>query len=92
MSSSPSVMVFLALTPGGLTEALRLARGTHPVWCCPSAIAEAEFKTKHLPNLTRFAYSLATLTGGSSQLAQALDTIDQHHPGERVWVENASAV
>jgi hypothetical protein len=85
-------MVFLALTPGGLSEALLLAGGIHPVWCCPSAISEDAFKAKHLPNLTRFAYSIAAPAGAPSPLAQALDTIDQHHPGERVWLENAFAV
>ena len=82
-------MVFLALTPGGLVEALAFASGSSPVWCCASAISEAEFAARRLPNLTRFAYIVGS--GSSSRIAEALITIDEHHPNERVWVESTGA-
>jgi len=83
-------MVFLALTPGGLLEALALAGTTSPVWCCASAISEAEFSANPSPNLTRFAY---TIVGGvaSPEMIGALSTIEEHHPNERIWVECTSA-
>jgi len=83
-------MVFLALTPGGLSEALLVAGGVHPVWCCATAISESEFVAKRLTNLTRFAYSL--VVSDAALMADALGTIEEHHPGARVWVEHAPAV
>jgi hypothetical protein len=80
-------MVFLALTPGGLVEALALASGS-PVWCCASAITEAEFAARRSPNLTRFAYFVSS---SSSCIAEAVVTINEHHPNERVWVESTGA-
>jgi predicted ATPase len=40
------------------------------------------------PQLTRFAYSLHGAT--AADLAGALATIQEHHPGQRVWVESVS--
>jgi len=83
-------MIFLAITSVGLAEALVLAGNTHPVWCSASAITESEFASRRLPNLTRFAYTLA---GGStsSRIADALATMEEHHPNERIWVETPTA-
>lgn len=81
-------MVFLAITPGGLKDALREAAscGT-AVWCGADAVSEADFAAQKGQSLTRFAYEL----GARDPLALegAFDTIDQHHPGEVVWVEAA---
>lgn len=85
-------MVFLVLTPSGLLEAMTLANGRHAVWCCPSAVTDADFQSRRFPNLTRFEHVLAGATRGGLQLAQALDTIAQHHPGERVWTESSNEV
>ncbi len=85
-------MVFLALSPAGLAEALALSGGVSPVWCCATALSEQQFAAMHLPNLTRFAYSLAPSADTSSRIADALATIEEHHPGERIWFEHAAAV
>jgi len=74
-------MVFFARTAQGLAEALRRAVGREPVWCIASAIPEAEYARLGASNLTRFAESAST-----QPLAQVLDTINQHHPGESIWV------
>ena len=76
-------MVFFARTSQGLAEGLRRAAGREPVWCTASAIAEADYSKLGAGNLTRFAESAA-----SQSLAEMLDTINQHHPGESVWVEH----
>jgi hypothetical protein len=76
-------MVFFARTAQGLAEALRRAVGREPVWCIASAIPEAEYARLGASNLTRFAESAST-----QPLAQVLDTINQHHPGESIWVEH----
>ncbi len=79
-------MVFLAISPGGLSEALRLAGSEgDAVWCGSDAISEEEFEAHEPGRLTRFSYPL--LDAGSAAIADALETIAEHHPAKRVWVE-----
>ncbi|GAB7127270.1 hypothetical protein JCM19000A_17770 [Silvimonas sp. JCM 19000] len=81
-------MVFLAITPEGLQDVLRLvAVSPGPVWCGADAISEEDFEALTISNVTRFDYSLAD--GEWNSLESALSTIAEHHPGERVWVEDA---
>lgn len=79
-------MVFLAVTPNGLKEALREAASSNStVWCSADAISEADFDALEVPSLTRLDYLLEGRD--PLVLADALATIDQHHPGEVVWLE-----
>ena len=80
-------MVYLALTPQGLQEILDTpgAAGA-PVWCGANALSGAEFAKLERSNVTRFTYSLANAEKATIQLA--LWTIEEHHPGERIWVES----
>jgi methylmalonyl-CoA mutase cobalamin-binding subunit len=82
-------MVFLALTPAGLVEALRV-RGNkaNAVWCGSDAISEADYAALEDVNVSRFIYPLQW--EASDVLAGAIDTIEQHHPGETVWVERCA--
>lgn len=79
-------MVFLAITPNGLTEALRLAADSgRTVWCGADTISEEAYTARKEKGLSRFIYPLGARD--KLVLERALDTIDQHHPGEVVWVE-----
>jgi hypothetical protein len=81
-------MVFLALTPSGLRDALHLAAGQgNAIWCGAAALTEQEFQSQLLPGVTRLDY--APGVSEKKSIARALDTIEQHHPGETVWVEGA---
>lgn len=83
-------MVFLAITPNGLKDALREAASSGTsVWCGAGAVSEEDFDARKVPGLTRFDYSLEDRD--PLVLADALDTIEQHHPGEVVWVEAAAS-
>ena len=84
-------MVFLALTPAGLSEAISLSAGRFPVWCGCESISESEFAVLATKNVTRFVYSLAE-PGQAEAIADALATISEHHTGQHVWVENAPAL
>ncbi len=79
-------MVFLAITPEGLAESMRIAAGQEPVWCSADAISEAEFDALKGTNVTRFTYSLGG--AGQDDIAEAVATIEEHHPGQHVWVEH----
>lgn len=82
-------MVFLALSPSGLAEALRMAADKDAaVWCGSDAISEEEFEACEFKRLTRFSYPLHDAS--SEVVSGAIETIEEHHPSERVWVEGKS--
>lgn len=57
------------------------------VWCGADAVSEGDFSALRGAYLTRFAYELGVRN--PLVLESALETIDQHHPGEVVWIEAA---
>lgn len=79
-------VVFLAITPRGLKDAMRdSAHSGAAVWCGADAITEHDFTALVGQGPTRFAYALGARD--PLVLEGALDTIGQHHPDEVVWVE-----
>jgi hypothetical protein len=79
-------MVLLAITAEGLGEAIELAKLRHfPVWCGANAISEQDCALLTEVNLSRFTYSLDN--AGTEEIADALTTIAEHHPGQRIWIE-----
>ncbi|MBB3193830.1 hypothetical protein [Roseateles terrae] len=81
-------MVFLAITPTGLANALRAATADDAVWCGSDAITEVDYATmKHL-NLARFIDEL----GDRVLVADAIGTIDEHHSQQIIWVEAAAPI
>lgn len=78
-------MVFLALTRPGLDDALALAKHAPiSIWCSANAISEEEFDALAGADLTRFTYALDST---AEALDDALTTIEEHHPGQRLWIE-----
>lgn len=83
-------MVFLAITSDGLARAIQIATVTgDAVWCGADAITASEYAQRKGPSLSRFNYDLQS--GDASMMQDALQTIEEHHPGETVWIEGASA-
>lgn len=82
-------VVFLAITPHGLEEALRqVGSSSTEVWCSADAISNEDFCALKRGGLTRLEYALGTRD--AALLERTLDTIDQHHPNELVWIEAAT--
>jgi hypothetical protein len=80
-------MVFLAITPNGLNEALKLSVNREiDVWCGADAIPETEYNSLQGVSISRFVYTLSNES--SEVLADAISTIEEHHPNETVWVEH----
>lgn len=79
-------MVFLAITHTGLANALRVATADDAIWCGSDAISEADYATMKHRNLTRFIYEL----GDRVLVDDAIGTIEEHHPGQIIWVEAAA--
>jgi hypothetical protein len=81
-------MVYLVLTPQGLQDILEASEAVKtPIWCSADALSEAEFDKLERDNITRFTYSFAD--ADIATIEDALSTIEEHHPGERVWIESA---
>lgn len=80
-------MVFLAITPTGLAEALRAAKADDAVWCGTDAITEADYAMLKHPNVSRFIYAL----GDREMITDAVGTVEEHHPGQTIWIEAASS-
>lgn len=79
-------MVFLAISKEGLAEALRLAGPIGgAVWCGSNAISEEEYRARADNNLSRFVYPIDGSDAGV--MAGAMQTIEEHHPGGRIWIE-----
>lgn len=79
-------MIYLAITPQGLKNALQCAAEMGvTVWCASDAMTEDEFHAYGESDVSRFNYSL----GDASEdvLAGAIDTIREHHPDATIWVE-----
>lgn len=84
-------MVFLAITPAGLQQAISLSRTSKfAIWCSSDAISEADYENMTGFNISRFAYPL---DGESSEvITEALETIAEHHPGATIWVEHGKSI
>lgn len=83
-------MVFLAITSADLDEALRLRTDSKvAVWCGSDAISEADYAALTDANVSRFVYPLQS--EGGDVLSGAIETIEEHHPNETLWVEHARA-
>ena len=77
-------MVYLAITPAGLAEAMNAAPSPCTVWCGADAISEEAYEA--IPagvRRTRFIYDL----GDRFLLDDAVGTIREHHPGQAIWIE-----
>ena len=82
-------MVYLVLEPTAASETIRLAMQTGcSVWVGSDAITSDEHKNlvHEGAKVTRFSYPLANAT--PEWTAGALGTIEEHHPGEIVWVQH----
>ncbi|MDR3016060.1 hypothetical protein [Delftia acidovorans] len=79
-------MIFLAITSTGLAQALSAATEKDAVWCGSDAISEADYAARQWPKLSRFTDSLEDRV----LIDDAVSTIEEHHPGQTVWVEASS--
>lgn len=78
-------MIFLAITPSGLADAVKSATEKDHVWCGCDAMPDEQreaLRTK----VTVFSYSF-TDAKAADDLQGAIWTMEDHHPGHTVWVE-----
>lgn len=75
--------IFLAITPSGLTEALRAAAAAAAIWCSSDPISEEDYESSTAHDLSRFNHGL----GDRELIDDAIITIEEHHPGQTIWIE-----
>jgi hypothetical protein len=81
-------MTYLALTQQGLRDILDASEAAKTsVWCSVDALSEDEFAKLECGNITRSTNSFVNTDTATIQ--DALAPIEEHHPGERVWIESA---
>jgi hypothetical protein len=84
-------MVYLALDRQSALEAIQSAKaGGHSVWVGTDAISDEEhhrFGSDGV-NVTRFIYPLTGVE--TSVIEEALTTVQEHHPGEIIWVQHVA--
>jgi hypothetical protein len=79
--------IYLAITKSGLEKALQAGVKTGAtVWCGANTMSEGEFESHSGSALSRFTYPI----DDEGDLAEALATIKEHHPGAVIWVEAQS--
>jgi hypothetical protein len=86
-------MVYLALSPTAAWEAIDLARNSGAaVWVGSDALTYAEYIAAGESGISvsRFIYPLNNVE--VSVLRGAIETIQEHHPNETIWVQANSSL
>lgn len=80
-------MIYLAITPKGLRDAIQAATPADAIWCGSDAISEEDYDALTTGvNMSRFVYELAD----RELIDGAVETIEEHHPGQTIWIEAAN--
>ena len=86
-------MVFLVVTRAGYDELLRICNHfPSPLWVACEVLSESELGALHASGANVSVFDRTINPKDSAAIEDALYTIAQHHPNQRVWVERASDV
>jgi hypothetical protein len=84
-------MVIFILTKDGFNDVGRFVEeNKHPIWVSHGVLSTAEIEDLRTTgvNLTEFTYRISL--NDQKAINEAINTISEHHPGERIWVEYQS--
>ncbi|MBI3731200.1 MAG: hypothetical protein HY254_23090 [Burkholderiales bacterium] len=80
-------MIFLVFTRQGLDELILLNPAPElAIWCGSNILTEAEYAALSGNNISRFIYPLKSPE--DANYSSALDTIADHHAGQKIWLES----
>ncbi|WHI52368.1 hypothetical protein P3339_06185 [Microbulbifer sp. MLAF003] len=81
-------MVIFAVTRSGYTELEQIIRSAlYPVWVGDGVLNEQEIDSLRSSDIDLTNFNYAIDPSDDSALDEALATIAEHHPNERVWLE-----
>ena len=81
-------MVIFAVTKEGFREFESVIKtGKYPVWIGGDVLNESELDSYRKMDLDITSFSYQIDPSNDEELDDALTTIAEHHPGERVWLE-----
>jgi hypothetical protein len=80
-------MVLLILTRQGFEDYAALETDLGPLWLAADVLSSQELADLRLSRRSVTSFSRVIELGDAEQISEALETIKEHHPGERVWVE-----
>lgn len=81
-------MVFLVLSRQGYDDLIRqLSHAPSPIWVNTDILSDAEMVSIRDTgvNLTNFLFRIDP--SSLDEIADAVDTVRQHHPDDTIWVE-----
>ncbi|WP_428241541.1 hypothetical protein [Gynuella sp.] len=81
-------MIIFAVTKNGFLELETVIKsGLYPVWVGANVLSEEELSNYREMDIdiTNFSYEIDP--SNDEELDDALITVAEHHPGERVWLE-----
>jgi len=79
-------MIFLAITPKGLADALASAREDDHIWCGRDAVCDEQRDEIFRMKVTIFSYAF-TGQNAYEDIQRSVSTMEHHHPEHTVWVE-----
>lgn len=83
-------MVFFALTRHGYEELVNQTdRAPSPIWVNAGILSDAELSQLRSAGVEVTNFTHFIDAGDSEAILEAVQTIQKHHSGQRVWVEYA---
>ncbi len=85
-------MVFFVLTKKGYNDLVaELGKTPSPLWVNAGVLTESEILCLRQAGaaVTNF---LEPIISNSAKYLAALDTIQEHHPGDQIWVEHVAGL
>jgi hypothetical protein len=82
-------MIFFVLTRSGYDELVKLFGKTpSPLWVNAGVLSQVEIKLLYEEDVEISAFTHPINSDDINKVTEAIDTIKQHHPNHRIWVEN----
>jgi len=86
-------MIYFALTRNGYDDLIaHLGRAPSPLWVNNGVLSRQEIRQLHEAGIEISNFTVDINAQDRSDVAQAVDTIREHHPGHSVWVEQVNGL
>jgi hypothetical protein len=81
-------MIYFVLSkPGFVALVARLGKVPSPIWVNSDVLTDSEISDLRQAGVSITNFLKSVGASNSTDYLAALDTIQEHHPGEQIWVE-----